>query len=188
MSIPPKFEPTDVLAPGTYEATFTELRSSLLVRGDGSSSAWDSKWREYFVSNLEILAEQLWQVGLTEIFNNGSFVENKDHPNDIDGNIDTGVKVVDPTNMLPIAQKISDLNNLDPYKIWSWNPQSRIYDSATGKSQLPMWIRYRVELYLHFEGMFSGIKDKFGHNMQFPSAFRQSRRGFIEKGIVKIKQ
>lgn len=188
MPIPTKFEPTQVLAPGTYEATIADLRNSLLVHGDGSSPTWDAKWRAHLVSNLEILAKQLWQVGLTEIFIDGSFVENKDHPNDIDGYIDTGINVVNPASMQPLAQKVSALNNLDPYKVWTWNPQSRTFDPGTGKSQLPMWVRYRVELYLHIEGMFSGIRDKFGHNMQFPSAFRQSRRGFIEKGIVKLKQ
>lgn len=96
MPIPAKFEPTQVLAPGTYEATFTELRNSLLVKGDGTSPTWDSVWRAQLVSKLEILANQLWQVGLTEIFIDGSFVENKDHPNDIDGYIDTGINAVVP--------------------------------------------------------------------------------------------
>jgi hypothetical protein len=47
-------------------------------------------------------------------------------------------------------------------------------------------MRYKVELYPHIEGMFSGIRDQYGNNLQFPSAFRQSRRNFIPKGIVKI--
>lgn len=188
MPIPTHFESSQVLAPGTYDATIAELRNSLLVKGDGTSSTWDAEWRNHLVSNLEILAKQLWKVGLTEIFIDGSFVENKDHPNDIDGYIDTGIQIVDQTNMAELAQKVSALNNSDPFKIWTWSPESRTFDPGTGKSQLPMWVRYRVELYLHIEGMFSGIRDKFGYNLQFPSAFRQSRRGFIEKGIIRLRQ
>ena len=37
------------------------------------------------VGNLEILARQLWSVGIRDIYADGSFVEDKDHPNDIDG-------------------------------------------------------------------------------------------------------
>jgi hypothetical protein len=31
------------------------------------------------------MTQQLWQVGIREVFADGSFVEEKDHPNDIDG-------------------------------------------------------------------------------------------------------
>jgi hypothetical protein len=52
-----------------------------------------------------------------------------------------------------------------------------------------MWHRYRVELYPHVPGLGigSGIRDKFGHELEFPSAFRQSRRDGKPRGIVKIK-
>ena len=33
----------------------------------------------------------------------------------------------------------------------------------------------------------SGIRDMFGHELEFPSAFRQSRRDCKPRGIVKIK-
>jgi hypothetical protein len=46
---------------------------------------WDSEWRMKLVENLEIMIGQLRRVGITEIFVDGSFVEDKDHPNDIDG-------------------------------------------------------------------------------------------------------
>ena len=36
-------------------------------------------------------------------------------------------------------------------------------------------------------GLGSGIRDKFGHELEFPSAFRQSRRDGKPRGIVKIK-
>lgn len=57
--IPTNFNANDVLDPGTYTATFTDLRNSLLVKGDGSSINWDSAWRLSLIDNLEILVNQL---------------------------------------------------------------------------------------------------------------------------------
>jgi hypothetical protein len=53
------------------------------------------------------------------------------------------------------------------------------------KKQLPMWHQYRVELYPHF-GQLSWIRDSFGNEFEFPSAFRLSRCDGRPKGIVKI--
>jgi hypothetical protein len=184
--LPVAFNSEDVLDPGTYDMTFSDLKSSLLVRGDGSSSNWDSAWRGKLVDNLEILTEQLWSVGFKEIFINGSFVENKDRPNDIDGYFDTKILEITSTEMKRYEKQIFQLNTIAPFKVWNWDPNFRVFDPRTGKAQLPMWIKYRIELYPHMEGMFSGIKDKLGNNMMFPSAFRQSRRNFIPKGIVRI--
>ena len=46
------------------------------------SQNWDSGWRMKLVENLEVMVGQLRRVGITEIFVDGSFVEDKDHPND----------------------------------------------------------------------------------------------------------
>jgi hypothetical protein len=43
------------------------------------------------------------------------------------------------------------------------------------KWQLPMWHRYRVELYPHLPQP-GGIKDEFGNDLHFPAAFRKCRR------------
>ncbi len=53
------------------------------------------------------------------------------------------------------------------------------------KRQLPMWHQYRVELYPHI-GQLSGIQDRHGHELEFPAAFRQSRRDGRPKGIIRI--
>jgi hypothetical protein len=80
------FDAHGLLPPGDYEPTFEELRRSLLVRGPGhADSTWDTAWRESLVGNLEVMTRQLWQVGISDVFADGSFVEEKDHPNDIDG-------------------------------------------------------------------------------------------------------
>jgi len=85
MAIIPLFEPDGLLPQGDYEASFAEIRQSVLVLGSGTSSSWDAEWRAKLVDNLEILTRQLWQAGIKEVFTDGSFAEDKDHPNDIDG-------------------------------------------------------------------------------------------------------
>jgi hypothetical protein len=51
-----------------------------------------------------------------------------------------------------------------------------------------MWHQYRVELYPHFSGLPSGILDEYGHELEFPSAFRRSRRDGRPRGIIKIRR
>src|ERR1700730_9812930 len=82
----PGFAADGLLPSGDYPLTLTELRESFLVTGVGvDSEHWDKPWRSQLVDNLDVLVRQLWQVGIDRIFVDGSFVEEKDHPNDIDG-------------------------------------------------------------------------------------------------------
>ena len=141
MPVLPSFTSDGLLPPGDYVLTLDELRASVLVSGPQpprEDSHWDATWRQELVGNLGVLVGQLWQVGITEIFVNGSFVEDKDHPND-----------------------------------------------TYAKRQLPMWHRYRVDLYPHV-GQLSGILDSHGHELEFPAAFRRSRRDGQPKGIIKV--
>ena len=75
----------------------------------------------------------------------------------------------------------------DIYKVWTWDPAYRRPYRGYPKKQLPMWHQYRVEMYPHF-GQLSGICDKYGNELEFPSAFRLSRRDGRPRGIVKIKK
>ena len=43
----------------------------------------------------------------------------------------------------------------------------------------------RVELYPHY-GQLCGVRDQNAHELEFPSAFRRSRRERKPRGIVKI--
>ena len=178
----PGFIEDGVLPPGDYELSIPELRTSVLVRGPQDRQShrnWDTSWRGKLVDNLEILVMQLRQVGISEIFIDGSFAEDKDHPNDIDGYF-----------VCDFKQFISgdlqrELNTLDPHKAWTWDPRSRRSYRGYPKKQLPMWHIYRVELYPHY-GQPAGITDQFGNELTFPSAFRISRRNDSPKGIIKI--
>ena len=185
MSCIPSFNDEGLLPPGDYPATLSELYDSVLVKGPsvtegGDEQAWDTSWRKYLVDHLEMLVKQLWLVGVDEIFIDGSFAEDKAHPNDIDGYF-----VPDPVDLLS-GRLQRRLNILDPQKVWTWDPKLRRPYRGYPKKQLPMWHIYRVELYPHYSGLNSGILDANGHHLEFPAAFRRSRRDGKSRGIVKI--
>ncbi|WP_037289494.1 DUF6932 family protein [Saccharibacillus sacchari] len=173
------FNESGLLQPNDYLLTMDQLRQSVLVQGPTDGSPWDSRWRGYLVDQLEIMVQQLWKVGIEDIFIDGSFVENKAHPSDIDGYF------ICDLMMLATGELQARLNKEDPYKVWTWDSSSRLYDRNSAKKQLPMWHRYRVELYPEYNQA-SGITDQYGHMLKFPSAFRQTRDTFLPKGIVKI--
>ena len=173
----PPFTQQGMLPPGDYPLTFLELRQSILV--GQATIGWDGTWRKALVNQCEIMVNQLWQVGVTEIFLDGSFVEEKSHPNDIDGYFECDLM------QLASGDLQRQLNALDPHKVWTWDPNSRRAYRGDPKKQLPMWHRYRTELYPHV-GQPSGIQDSLGHQLTFPSAFRQQRNTHAPKGVIKI--
>ncbi|MBI4533914.1 MAG: hypothetical protein HY711_08185 [Candidatus Melainabacteria bacterium] len=176
----PLFDQDGLLPPGDYVLTLEQLRESILVRPvTGSLENWDQDWRMWLTLNLEILVTQLWAVGIERIYIDGSFVEDKTHPNDIDGYFECKLSHLASGNLQ------QELNSLDTYKVWTWDPKSRMVHPDSPKKQLPMWHRYRVELYPH-HGQSSGIRDQFGQELQFPSAFRLSRREHKQKGIILL--
>ncbi len=174
------FSNDGVLPVGDFEMSLSELLDSILVKGPVKGHPhWDRPWRAQLVANLGVLVSQLRQVGISEIFIDGSFAEDKDHPNDIDGYF------VCDFNELASGRLQQRLNELDPEKVWTWDPAARRPYRGYPKLQLPMWHVYRVELYPHV-GQISGIRDKFGNELEFPSAFRISRRNGCPRGIVRI--
>lgn len=174
----PDFNSRWLLPPGDYEVTFEELRSSVLARGPPDYQL-HGQWRHYLIGQAELMVRQLWQVGITDVFLDGLFVEAKEHPNDIDGYFHADLKY------LASGQLQGDLNALDPHKVWTWEPASRRPYRNYAKAQLPMWHRYRVELYPHYLGLVA-LRDRHGNALQFPAAFRLQRDSGEPKGIVKI--
>ena len=179
------FNSRGLLNPRDYPMTFDDLRTSLLVVGPGDDIEpdWDCHWRLYLVSQAEILVNQLWQVGVTEIFLDGSFVEEKARPNDIDGYF-----VYDDLMDFANGDFERKLNQIDPHMIWTWDHNSRKNYKGYMKKQLPMWHKYRVELYPHIPAMNnkSGLVDEHGNELPFPAAFRRCRSNGDQKRIIKI--
>jgi hypothetical protein len=182
MSHLPSFTPEGVLPPGDYALTLDELEASMLVLGPKPPRelpVWDAAWRLRLVKNLRVMVGQLRQVGIRDIFIDGSFVEDKDHPNDIDGYFEC-----DPLRFAS-RQLEHDLNLIDPAKCWTWDHTTRRAYRGSPKRQLPMWHAYRVELYPHYTGLLAGV-DAHGHALEFPAWFRQRRADGSAKGIIKV--
>ena len=178
----PEFTAEGLLPPGDYELSIDELRECLLVHGPADKilyPGWDAAWRRQLVTNLAVMVGQLVEVGVTNVFIDGSFVEDKEHPNDIDGYFECDL------GWLASGDLERELNLIDVHKVWTWDPASRRPYRGYPKRQLPMWHVYRVELYPHY-GQLCGIVDEQGHELEFPSAFRRSRRDGRPRGIVKI--
>jgi hypothetical protein len=130
----PDFDAEGLLPPGDYEVSFEELRRSTLVMGgEQHRENWDAAWRAQLVRNFEKLSRQLWSVGIRDIYADGSFVEDKDHPNDIDGYF------VCDLHSLITGELARQLNLLDPSKVWTWDPATRRPYRGYPKKQLPMW-------------------------------------------------
>lgn len=76
----PSFNDDGLLPPGDYELTIEEIQRSFLVQKSLLvSPTWDQEWRHELTSCLSLLANQLWEVGVSRIYIDGSFVEAKDH-------------------------------------------------------------------------------------------------------------
>src|SRR5262249_13156724 len=110
-----RFDHDGLLPPGEYELTIEQLKETMLVIGLGADyPGWDIKWRTQLVGALEVLARQLWQVGMTSsICIGGSFVEDRNHPHDIDSYF-----YCDDPQFLS-GQLMEMLNRLDPSR---WAP------------------------------------------------------------------
>lgn len=175
------FNKQGLLPKGDYEYTFKELRESIFVHGPEKPAIpnWDKQWRAYLVNQAEILVNQLWDIGITEIWLDGSFAEAKPHPNDIDGYFECDL------SEFASGYIQRELNKRDPHKIWTWDSSARKSYRGYMKKQLPMWHKYRVEFYPHY-GQNSGITDIHGNPEMFPAAFRKDRTTNKEKGIIKL--
>lgn len=180
----PAFTPDGVLPPGDCPMTLNQLAVSMLVSGPSDPAAcpeWDAPWRAELVRRLGVVCEQLWAVGITGIFVDGSFAEDKDHSNDIDGYF------VCDLHELASGELERRLNLLDPDKVWTWDPASRRPYRGYDKKQLPMWHKHRVEMYPHV-GQLTGIRDEHGQDQEFSAAFRKSRNNGKPKGIIRIER
>ncbi len=171
----PGFTPQGLLPPGDYVMTFEELSQSLLVRGPEDGSAWDRPWRAELVTNLAGIARTLWTLDVEYVVVNGSFVEAKAHPNDVD--------VYFPVSRLRwVSGEIArELNRRRRERVWTWDPDDAYVpaDRRVGKPRAPFWHKYRVDLWPYYErGTADGVHT-------FAEFFRLSRTG-EPKGVVKI--
>jgi hypothetical protein len=133
------------------------------------------------VEALGILADQLWQVGIrSAICIGGSFVEDRNHPHDIDGYF-----YCDDREFLS-GRLEERLNQLDPHKAWNWDHRSRTPDHR-GRLRYPLWHRYRVDLFPHI-GQGTGVFDDAGNERNFYSLMRWSGRVGRPRGVILLRR
>lgn len=167
----------DGVLPHDFALTYDQLEASVLVLGPGRRR-WDAAWRHKLVRLSKLLVGQLWAVGIEEVYLDGSFVESKPRPNDIDGYF------VCSADRFFEAQ-LPRLQQLD--RCWTWDEDQLRFAADTAKPQLPMWHKYRTELYPHYaELSASGLKGPTGEDLTFPDAFRRRREDFHPKGLIRI--
>jgi hypothetical protein len=178
----PRSNDAGLLPPGDYELTIDQLKTSMLVVGPrANDAAWDFNRRMQLVSSLELLAGQLWQVGITSpICIGGSFVEDRSAPRDIDGYF-----YCDDREFLS-GRLEARLNQIDPYRTWNWKPNSMTPD-ARGTKRYPLWHRYRVDLFPNI-GQGTGIFDDAGNERNFYSLMRWSRRVAALRGVILLER
>ncbi len=177
----PEFTASGLLPVGDHDMTLRELRSSFLVTGNGVAAAsWDTAWRTELVDNLIKFVPQLWQVGIGPIFINGSFVENKPSPNDVDGYF-----VADGQ---AIASGVLEnrLRAIEPSGIWTWDPGRRWPPVASTTAHYRMWHEYRLELLPYTPGFSTPIVGPTGQRLTLPELFRLRRHTWEPKGIVRL--
>ncbi|MBN1959409.1 MAG: hypothetical protein JW841_00560 [Deltaproteobacteria bacterium] len=173
------FNTNGMLPPGDYAMTIEELRSSILVirSYDCDDSSWDYDWRLHLVEQLDVLCGNLWDVGITDIFVDGSFATTKSHPGDVDGYFLCEFDLF-------LSQQLPRLIAIDE----AWDLNRRIPDMH-GKFKPLMWHRYHVELYPQFHPPFECLTTaalgSSGTPVLFPEFFRHTRSGEA-RGIIRI--
>ncbi|HXM17893.1 MAG TPA: hypothetical protein VN934_03685 [Candidatus Tumulicola sp.] len=154
--------------------TLRELEGSRFGAG-GTSEGYDVAWRLKLLKNLSVVVKQLWSVGVSDVFVDGSFVEDRPHPNDIDGYFTC--KLFD----LMTGDLEMRLNGIDPYKCWTWDHRARRRHPDSTKAELPMWHIYRVDMFPHWQG-----QPPDGCDQHIPTLFRRQKATDKPKGIVKL--
>ena len=177
----PRFTENGLLPPGDHTLAIDELRDSYLVDGEGLGiPTWNSTRRAQLVENLELFVRQLWQVGVENIFVNGSFVTNKPDPGDIDAYFECAFADY-PLTLVKLMQ-------LEPSL--PWDLTHRPIHRRTGAPKPVMWHRYRVELLPRFIDYPTptGIFDENGKELELVELFRRDRGSSRPKGIVQLVQ
>jgi hypothetical protein len=165
-----------------YTLTIDGLRNSMLVKGPttGEYIPWDKEKRLYLVNQLEIVANQVWNAGFDKICVDGSFVEDKASPGDIDCYFECGLDDF-------MQGKVEEaLRIANPGEKWGFSKDNLI--NVDGISQFPIWHKYRVDMWPEC-GMPSFVFDKSGtNNLKISQAFRQQKHTYRKKGIVILKK
>lgn len=172
MSWIPDFTSDGVLPEGDHPATLEDLRA--FVRGH-DWSADGLAWRLQLLGNLEIVVNQLYAVGLEDIWIDGSFVEAKDTPGDIDAYVD-----------VPRGEhqaKREALNIVSGSTLWTTKP---FITPGLSQPKMPLWHEYQVEMFIVDVSFCLSVPEPLRDRL-VPVLFRSTKLN-APKGIVKLKR
>lgn len=130
-------------------------------------------WRAQLVSNLRVLYGHLAEMGITEVFVDGSFCSDKDRPGDIDGYF-----ITDFPAWLRQQQELIDQDE-------AWDLRKRMPD-AEGKPKPLLWHRYHVEMFPVFRLPFTHYSAAGGDPPVTIDRFFHRTRDGQERGVVQI--
>jgi hypothetical protein len=163
-----------------YALTIDGLRKSLLVNGPttGDYIPWDRERRLHLVNQLEVVVNQVWKAGFDKIYVDGSFVEDKASPEDIDCYFECGL------NDFIQGKVVDTLRKANPGENWGFGKDDLV--TKDGKKKFEIWHNYKVDMWPEC-GLPSNIFDRSGStNLKISQAFRQQKQTFQKKGIVRI--
>lgn len=145
-----------------------------MIIGPEEEPHWDIIWRKQLLAIFEYYCTQLWTVGITEIYIDGSFVSDKLHPKDLDAYFvckkEHWEKYAEPR-----------LRELDS-KFWNFESINK----GTGIVKYPMWFDYSIEMYpVYEEFLEENVIDQDLKDPK-PNWFRKIKYSDIDKGIIKI--
>ena len=174
-----EFDGRGMLAPGDHPMTLEGLRRSLLVVGPPGRESWNRAWREWLLDRFEVLAGQLWGVGIEQIYLGGSFASDKDHPGDLDGYF-MCERAAYKTRALHRA-----LNDIGPFRRWTWKAED-CRPTRDGRPKLPLWHHHRVELFPYYGQIQTGFFDLDRTDIDLPTLFRMARATQEPRGVVRV--
>lgn len=190
-----RFTDYGYLPPGDHEMTFHQLENSVLIVGEPWMSGWDEEWRMELLTNLKTLVQPLWELGIEDIWIDGSFCSTKPDPRDIDGfySLPLPDEVMEIQDDLQrrrtiiayysiLADRLNQYFNEPIWDLWE-----KVIPDEYGIMQTLMWHRYRVDLFPSAWGIYAGSLYPGGRLYKFDEFFRKDRFG-IEKGLIKLKR
>lgn len=168
-----RMQKNGLMSPEDHPVTLEELEA-LLKAGPGNGQEWDTSWRLKLFTELKKRCQELYSIGIDDIYVDGSFATDKAHPNDIDGYF-----IVPRKYWLNEGE--AALKAIDP-EFWRFE----VVPDANGHAAYPMAFSHNIELfpmYLEHTLEYAPCPELIDPKIQF---FRTDRYTRKPKGIFRI--
>ena len=170
-----QFLKNGLLPVGDHEISLAELEQ-FMREGPGNGETWDTAWRLELLEEFKKRYQQLLQVGIKEVYIDGSYATDKIHPNDMD------VYFVVPRKIWRNGAEKA-LKDMDP-EFWRFDPELL----EGGKLGYPMALFHHIEMYpvyLEHTPAHAESPELIDPKIKF---FRTDKYSHRSKGIIKIQE